>query len=65
MDRLLNQFRRIYSDNGSGDIDFTDKEEELRQSQLRLTKHTMELIRAAQNLNSAALRASPSTKFQH
>lgn len=57
MDKLLNQFKRIYSDDGRGDIDFTELEGRLREAQARLTGATQELARAAQNLNRAALSA--------
>jgi hypothetical protein len=55
MDRFLQQFRRIYADNGSGDVDFTKKEEELRISQNKLKQATQELVKAAENLNTIAL----------
>jgi len=55
MDKILNQFKRIYSDDGRGDIDFTGQEELLRQATERLSLHTRELARAAENLNRAAM----------
>lgn len=57
MDKILSQFRRIYSDDGRGDVDFTEREERLRLAQARLTASTQELARAAQNLNRAAMSA--------
>ena len=59
MDKVLRQFKRIYSDNGSGDVDFTKQEEELRISQNKLTQATQELVRAAEHLNAVALAAEP------
>lgn len=55
MDRLLNQFRRIYTDDGRHDVDFSERERLLEQAKQRLMSHTQELVRASQNLNRAAL----------
>lgn len=55
VDKILNQFRRIYSDNGKGDVDFTAQEQQLRISESRLTQATQELVRASENLNVAAM----------
>lgn len=55
MDKILKQFRRIYSDNGYGDVDFTKQEEELRISQAKLTQATQELVRASEKLNTVAM----------
>lgn len=52
---VLNQFRRIYSDNGSGDRDFSVQEEQLRLAQQRLTESTKALVRSSQNLNDVLL----------
>lgn len=57
MDRLLNQWRRIYSDDGRKDVDFSQREAELQAAKQRLVDHTKELVRAAENLNRAALAA--------
>lgn len=57
MDKLINQFRRIYADNGTGDMDFSEQEERLRQSQLRLQQATQELVRTAERLRDVALSA--------
>lgn len=57
MDKLLNQWRRLYSDYGQDDVDFTEREEKLQQAQARLAKHANDLVRAAENLNRAALAA--------
>jgi len=64
MDRLLRQFKRIYSDDGRGDVDFSVPEEKLRQAQVRLAQSTQELARASENLNRAALSAIPLSKLQ-
>lgn len=55
MDRLINQFRRIYTDDGRHDVDFTERELLLAEAKERLTNATQELERASQNLNRAAL----------
>jgi hypothetical protein len=57
MDKLLNQWRRLYSDDGQNDIDFTDHEEKLQEAKARLAGHAQELVRAAENLNRAAMAA--------
>lgn len=57
MVRLINQLRRLYSDNGSNDVDFTEPEKKLHEAHQRLAGHTQELVRAAENLNRAALAA--------
>ena len=55
MSSILNQFRRIYADNGSGDVDFTEQETRLREARLKLLNATNELMRASERLNRAAL----------
>lgn len=55
MDKILNQFRRIYSDDGKGDVDFTEQEERLRLSETKLAQATQDLVRASENLNNAAM----------
>lgn len=57
MDRLFNQWRRLYSDNGQNDVDFTEPEKRLQEAQTRLADRTQELVRAAENLNRAAMAA--------
>ncbi len=57
MDRILNQFRRIYNDDGRNDFDFSEQERALQEAKERLASHTQELVRAAENLNRAALAA--------
>lgn len=57
MDRLFNQWRRLYSDDGQNDVDFTIPEQKLAEAQERLATKTQELVRAAENLNRAALSA--------
>ena len=65
VDKILNQFRRIYSDNGKGDVDFTAQEQQLRISESRLTQATQELVRASENLNVAAMRVDIIGKQMH
>ena len=57
MDKLLNQWRRLIYDNGQNDIDFTPHEEKLQKAKERLASKTQELMRAAENLNRAAMAA--------
>lgn len=56
---VLNQFRRIYKDDGRSDIDFSDQEVRLQQARLKVVTATTELIRSSERLNNAALRAFP------
>lgn len=65
VDKILNQFRRIYSDNGKGDVDFTAQEQQLRISENRLTQATQELVRASENLNVAAMGVDIIGKQMH
>lgn len=65
MDRIINQFRRIYTDDGSGDKDFTIQEERLKQAEARLARGTQELAKAAENLNRAALSVMPPPDLKH
>lgn len=64
MDKVFSQFRRIYSDNGSGDVDFSKAEEKLKLSHDRLTKATQELLRASERLNAVAMGAEIPTPDQ-
>lgn len=57
MNAILSQFRRIYSDNGSGDKDFTKLEARLKKSRDNLIDATEELVKASENLNDAAMKA--------
>jgi hypothetical protein len=65
MDNILKQFRRIYSDSGSKDVDFSAQEERLRLADNRLTQATQELTRAADRLNDAALGVDRKAKQLH
>ena len=65
MDKILNQFKRIYSDDGRGDMDFTEQEERLRLANERLKASTRELARVAQNLNRAAMSVDIVPAFKH
>jgi hypothetical protein len=51
MIQVINQFRRIFSDNGSGDKDFTDQEMRLREAQNYLREATENLSKSAQILS--------------
>lgn len=54
---FLNQIKRLYIDNGSGDRDFTEQKEKCELAQQELARSTRELAKAAENLNRAALSA--------
>ena len=47
MNSVVNNFRRIFADNGSGDKDFTDQETRLREAQQYLKDATEGLTKAA------------------
>jgi len=55
MNSVLKQFRRIYSDFGKNDKDFSIQEEKLRQAQNRLIQATEDLVRSSQTLNDVML----------
>lgn len=57
MDKLLNQWRRLYADYGQNDVDFTEHEKKLEAAKQRLADRASELVKAAENLNRAALSA--------
>lgn len=57
MDKFINQWRRLYSDDGSNDIDFSDYERKLQEAKARLANEAQGLVRAAENLNRAAMAA--------
>lgn len=60
MNDIISQFRRIYSDNGSGDHDFSAQEADLRKAHEKLAKATDDLVMASRNLNIAAIQAQSS-----
>lgn len=47
MNNIVNNFRRIFSDDGRGDKDFADQEQRLRQAQQFLKEATDGLTKAA------------------
>lgn len=47
MNKIANQFRRIFADDGRGDKDFTDQETRLREAQGHLKAATENLSKAA------------------
>jgi hypothetical protein len=55
MNAILNQFRRIYSDHGQNDVDFTDQETKLRAANLKLANATQALVRSSMHLNDVVL----------
>ena len=60
MDSVLKQFKRIYSDNGKGDVDFSRQEEALRLAINKLNKATQDLVRASEHLNNVAIGVASS-----
>lgn len=64
-DRLLNQFRRIYSDYGKDDVDFTADEERLKLAQDKVKQATQELVRASERLNTVAMGVDPPEGQMH
>lgn len=50
MMQVLNQFRRIYSDNGSGDKDFSEQETRLHEVQQKLEAAAKLLRQASETL---------------
>ena len=65
MDKVFNQFRRVYSDDGRNDVDFSDRELALQEAKLKLMQATAYLIRASERLNTAALKAFPLKGKEH
>ena len=55
MNKIINQFRRLYDDKGYDDHDFSEQEEKLRIAQDNLKDATDKLTRSAEMLNAAAL----------
>lgn len=47
MNQILNQWKRIFADNGTGDKDFTEQEARLRKAQQELGEAAASLRRAA------------------
>ncbi len=65
MDKIANQFRRIYSDYGKGDTDFSKQEEQLRVAKNNLQQATQELVRASERLNTVAMGVDIPAKQMH
>lgn len=55
MNAILSQFRRIYSDYGLNDRDFTEQETRLRAANLKLANATQALVVASMHLNDVVL----------
>ena len=55
MNQLFSQFRRIMSDDGRGDRDFSKQEYRLREAQRALREATESLTRAAELLQGELL----------
>jgi hypothetical protein len=49
--KMINQFRRLWADNGKNDKDFTDQETKLRHALQHLKSAADSLSRAAQTLS--------------
>jgi hypothetical protein len=65
MNKILNQFRRIYSDDGRHDVDFSEREEALQEAKRKVVVATTHLIKASERLNTAALKAFPAKGNEH
>lgn len=65
MDSVLKQFKRIYSDNGKGDVDFSRQEEQLRLAINKLNQATQDLVRASEHLNNVAMGVDVPAKQMH
>lgn len=55
MNKIINQFRRLYDDKGVNDHDFSEQEEKLRIANNKLTTATQRLLKSSEMLNAAAL----------
>jgi hypothetical protein len=55
MNAIVSQFRRIYSDDGQYDKDFTAQDTKLREANLKLANATNALVRASTHLNDVVL----------
>ena len=55
MNQIIKQLRRIYTDDGRGDRDFSRQEALLREAELNLIYATQELVRASQRLSDVVL----------
>lgn len=53
MNEIVNQFRRIFADDGRGDKDFSKQERRLREAQKYLQEATESLSKAARLLTDA------------
>ncbi len=62
MNKVINQFRRLYDDKGTNDHDFSEQEARLREAQAHLKRATESLMRSSEMLNTAALGSMPVTK---
>lgn len=56
MNRIVNQFRRIWSDDGRNDKDFSKQEMQLQAARLRLYSAIDELKKSADNLFDLLLK---------
>lgn len=55
---IINQFKRIYSDNGEYDKSFYDQENRLKEAVTKLKSATDEVVRAAQRMSYALREGS-------
>ena len=62
MNKIINQFRRLYDDKGYNDHDFSGQEERLRVAQDNLSDATRRLVKASEKLNAAAISSMPPIK---
>lgn len=62
MNQVINQVRRIFSDDGRGDKDFTEQERRLDEARKKLTEATQALKRAAELLHDTIKSMEPVAK---
>lgn len=59
MNQIVNQFRRIFADNGEGDKDFTEQETKLRIAQKNLWEAT-DLLRRTSEILTGLIQSKDS-----
>lgn len=59
MNKVISQFRRVFSDDGAGDKDFGEQEAQLREAQKNLLEATNALTRASEILTGLITSKTP------
>ncbi len=55
MEKVINQFRRLYDDKGRNDVNFDVQETRLRESRDRLTQAIDRVVKTAQTLSDVIM----------